>query len=108
MKKQYRKKPIIIEAEQFNWPNPKLFHQLDYIPNGVKNTSYMEVAKLIGTSGCSREKPYWDWSVMGVINTPEGPQLVIPGDYIITGIEGEIYSCKKEIFEKSYDIVEKE
>lgn len=27
------------------------------------------------------------------------------GDYLMRGIEGELYICKKEIFEKSYDFI---
>jgi len=30
-----------------------------------------------------------------------------PGDYLIRGINGELYICDKEIFEKSYDWVDK-
>lgn len=26
------------------------------------------------------------------------------GDYIIRGVEGEIYPCKPDIFEKTYDV----
>ena len=29
-----------------------------------------------------------------------------PGDYLMRGIEGELYSCDGEIFEKSYDFVQ--
>lgn len=36
------------------------------------------------------------------IMTLEGPHEVSFGDYIIQGIEGELYPCKPNIFEKSY------
>jgi hypothetical protein len=29
-----------------------------------------------------------------------------PGDYLITGVAGEQYPCKKEIFEATYELVE--
>ena len=29
-----------------------------------------------------------------------------PGDYLMCGIEGELYICDGEIFEKSYDFVQ--
>ena len=29
-------------------------------------------------------------------------------DYIIKGVAGEFYPCKPDIFEKTYDLVEKE
>lgn len=41
-----------------------------------------------------------------VIHTLEGDMTAQPGDYIITGIEGEQYPCKKEIFEATYTPVE--
>lgn len=31
-----------------------------------------------------------------------------PGDYLMKGIDGELYICDKEIFEKTYDFVEAE
>lgn len=37
------------------------------------------------------------------IQTLEGVMHASVGDYIITGIEGEQYPCKKEIFEKTYE-----
>jgi hypothetical protein len=39
----------------------------------------------------------------GWIDTPEGGHNVCPGDWIITGIEGEYYPCKPAIFEKTYE-----
>lgn len=40
------------------------------------------------------------------IHTLEGTMHANPGDYIITGPEGESWPVKKEIFEKTYKIVE--
>lgn len=40
------------------------------------------------------------------IKTLEGNMLISPGDIIIEGIEGEIYPCKPDIFEKTYEILE--
>ncbi len=39
------------------------------------------------------------------VNTFEWKMRADPGDYIIQGIEGELYPCKREIFEKFYDEV---
>jgi len=36
------------------------------------------------------------------VETLEGILIGNPGDYLIEGIEGELYPCKKEIFEKTY------
>lgn len=40
------------------------------------------------------------------IETLEGPIYASAGDYIIRGVEGEIYPCKPDIFDKTYDIIE--
>ena len=49
----------------------------------VQGTNYMEVHNLIGTSGCSKGNPWWQWSVMGVILTEQGKLLVNPGDWVV-------------------------
>ncbi len=38
-----------------------------------------------------------------VIETMEGPLAAQPGDWIITGIQGEQYPCKPDIFEATYE-----
>jgi hypothetical protein len=43
---------------------------------------------------------------VGVIETLEGPHLVTPGDWIITGVKGEHYPCKPDIFAMTYEPVE--
>lgn len=40
------------------------------------------------------------------IETLEGTMAANVGDYIIKGVKGEIYPCKPDVFEMSYDIVE--
>ena len=93
---KFVKKPIEIEATQW-------FKHGDH--PAVRQTWYAEVADELGTSGCSREEPHWSWQAMGMIDTPEGKHAVIPGDWIITGIKGEHYPCKPDIFEATYDLV---
>lgn len=41
-----------------------------------------------------------------VIQTLEGTLRAAVGDYIITGLRGEKYPCKPDIFEKTYELVE--
>lgn len=76
--KKYRKKPIVIEAEQFNGK--------DLIPPMYFSTN----PKLRGTP---------------MIYTLEGGLKVSKGDWIITGIKGEHYPCKPDIFEATYEEV---
>lgn len=106
---KYRKKPIIIEAVQWNVPNKDgkvlLARECKDHPK-VRPTSYLEVSTLCGTAGCSKEPPHWGWEVMGVIDTLEGKHIVSPGDYIIKGVKGEFYPCKPDIFEMTYELAE--
>ena len=39
----------------------------------------------------------------GWIDTKEGGHIVCPKDWIITGVQGEYYPCKPDIFEATYD-----
>lgn len=84
---KFRKKPIVIEAVQWTGkygqpscvkrPGPGLEHLLPV--DGLLNT--------------------------GIIDTLEGPHLVREGDWIITGIKGEVYPCRRDIFEMTYESV---
>jgi hypothetical protein len=40
------------------------------------------------------------------VETLEGVMKGKPGDWLITGIHGEMYPVAKDIFEKTYDLVE--
>ena len=50
----------------------------------------------------------------GINNTPEGLYITTmegimkanKGDYVIKGIKGEIYPCKPDIFQNTYDIIQ--
>jgi hypothetical protein len=42
-----------------------------------------------------------------IIKTLEGPLRAAPGDWIITGIKGEQYPCKPDIFEQLYEPITK-
>lgn len=43
-----------------------------------------------------------------LIKTLEGDMWVDVGDYIITGVKGELYPCKPDIFHKTYEPVEED
>ncbi|MFQ3906204.1 hypothetical protein ABLV94_13670 [Staphylococcus sp. Mo2-7] len=40
------------------------------------------------------------------VNTLEGDMLVNKGDYIIKGVNGEVYPCKPDIFHKTYEVTQ--
>lgn len=41
-----------------------------------------------------------------IIQTLEGQLRAAPGDWIITGLQGEKYPCKPDIFKKTYEPIE--
>jgi hypothetical protein len=41
-----------------------------------------------------------------IIKTLEGDMQATKGDYIITGVKGECYPCKPDIFDLTYKIIE--
>lgn len=50
-----------------------------------------------------RNRVVWFQPTGMVIRTLEGNRLASPGDYIIRGIRGELYPCKADIFEATYE-----
>jgi hypothetical protein len=50
-------------------------------------------------------EPLRDDPRAGWIFTLEGGHIVTPGDYIITGVKGEHYPCKPDIFALTYEEV---
>ena len=91
---KYRKKPVVIEAVQYTrrflWPD--WFHQA--VSDGVVTTH--------GTGKFS--VPCED--CYAEIETLEGVMRCNENDYIIRGIRGELYPCKPDIFNATYEVVE--
>ncbi|UPI11864.1 hypothetical protein [Bacillus phage SBSphiJ6] len=84
---KYRKKPVVVDAFLFNVdPTPDWF---------IEKTNSREI--VIG---------YEMDSVFCMIPTLEGTMCGSEGDYIIRGVQGEIYPCKADIFEATYEKVE--
>jgi hypothetical protein len=91
----YRKKPVVIQAVQWNGTNHReVYNFLGGDPNEpMTSTSfnfYIDYAKVIGGL---------------VIKTLEGEHVACIGDFIIKGVNGEYYPCKPDIFEKTYEEV---
>lgn len=77
---KFRKKPVVIEATQ--WFK-------------------------MGDHPAVRKPPaHWDTGEYGWVDTLEGGHVVTPGDWIITGVKGEHYPCKPNIFEMTYEKVD--
>lgn len=84
---QYRKKPVVIEATQ--WRSGKF---------DGNAPDWVETAALDGSI-------YRKGGNL-VIKTLEGDMRVEDGDWIIRGVAGELYPCKPDIFDKTYEVVE--
>ena len=76
---KYRKKPVVIEAIQFDGYNSE------------------EIKTFCG------DKCIIGFSDKVLIFTLEGSLTADIGDYIIKGVKGEFYPCKPDIFEETYD-----
>jgi hypothetical protein len=78
---KYRKKPVVIEACQFNANETSFRGDLGVYEDPASPTGYS-------------------------IDTLEGKHEVTIGDWIIVGVVGEKYPCKPHIFEATYEPVE--
>lgn len=92
---KYRKKPVVIEAIQYN------------------NTNFDKIEIFVGKKlQCDlRSDAGYQAGVVPplidvIIPTLEGDMRATYGDYIIKGVNGEFYPCKPDIFEKTYEKVE--
>ena len=79
---KFRKKPVVIDAVQitdatFDAPHPNPEHVRGVVYNPVDRCAY--------------------------IATLEGTMRGDLGDWLITGVKGEIYPCKPDIFDATYE-----
>ena len=110
---KYRKKPVVIDATQWfkngDHPEDDCFRTFEYTgampvqPREGKVVRYFRHPEFSGTSVCSKcAKTLHEH---GWIDTLEDGHNVCPGDWIITGVKGEHYPCKPDIFEATYEPV---
>jgi len=81
----YRKKPVVIEAVQWTGDNIEKIESL--IKKNTRNIEFDLIEKVIR------------------IQTLEGLMTANLNDYIIKGVKGELYPCKPDIFEQTYEAV---
>lgn len=89
---KYIKKTVEIEAITYN----------ELIKIGVANAYDTADEKPIEFEYNGHIIKRWD-DDRYIIPTLEGDMLMTKDDMLITGVDGEIYPCKKEIFEKTYE-----
>lgn len=76
---KYRKKPVVIDAVQFNY--------------------YGDSPYVIGTDASPT-----GYGIFTLENTKFEFEVSL-GDWIITGVKGEVYACKPDVFEMTYEKV---
>ena len=90
---KYRKKPVVIDAYQW-------FKVSDYEEGVTRDVHYYRSPAVNGKNKC---KCVLIMHNHGWTDTLEGGHTVCPGDWIITGVKGETYPCKPDIFELTYE-----
>jgi hypothetical protein len=89
---KYRKKPVVIDAIQ--WNNINHEEILAFAPSIIGPSLESETAYIAGQGA-----PIFSM----LIPTMEGSMKAMPGDWIIKGVNGEFYPCKPDIFAKTYE-----
>lgn len=92
-----RKKPIIIECFKYDGDlvnDTGMF----YVPSWAKEAYKNGILFYKEISNVSPSELF--------VKTLEGDHHVSVGDYIIKGVQGELYPCKPDIFKETYEIVE--
>jgi hypothetical protein len=118
----FRKKPVVIEATQWfkngdlpldyskkhggfedgHWRefSPELRKANEWEGDIVRYFRHPDVDGQTPCKHCGQIMHVHGW-----IDTLEGGHIVCPGDWIITGVKGENYPCKPDIFEATYEVV---
>jgi hypothetical protein len=88
---KFRKKPVVIEAVQLRWDT---WNEM---------CDHADVGRLEDGKPSGRQ----DGEKIGLdIPTLEGLMQARENDWIIRGVQGELYPCKPDIFEATYEAVE--
>lgn len=89
---RYRKKPVVVEAVQWDGTANGATPIIDWILEGEQTARYVDY---IGE----------EWATLH-IDTLEGTMSALPNDWIIRGVQGEFYPCKPDIFVATYEPAE--
>jgi hypothetical protein len=93
---RFRKKPVVIEAAQFlRIEEGHAVFDVDDLPEWLEAA----VSDASGNPGSI----WWVGGEKARVGTSEGAIDASPGDWIIRGIQGELYPCKPDIFEATYE-----
>jgi hypothetical protein len=99
---KYKKKPVVVEAVQLRWDTWNEmcdFADVGKLSDGKPEGCYILPNGTASPIGYSTEE-------IGLrIPTLEGLMVARELDYVIKGVQGELYPCKPDIFEKTYEKV---
>lgn len=95
MIQKFRKKPVIIEAIQFDGNNG----------NEIMTFVGKELQTSRPRSGFEHDNEIKNEMIYLLIPTLEGTMKCDRFDYVIKGVKGEFYPCKPDIFEATYEKV---
>lgn len=90
---KYRKKPVVIEAIQ--WDGNNEIQIMNFVGKALKVS--------IPPSGFELDHELTNEMINIFIPTLEGEMRADRKDFIIKGVAGEFYPCKPEIFEATYE-----
>ncbi len=107
--RNYRKKPVVVQAAQWlkNGDHPQDESTMitphrgkPFLSEGkvVRRFRHPSKSGELGCEHCAIRLHEHGW-----IDTKEGGHIVCPGDYVITGVKGEKYQCKPDIFAATYE-----
>lgn len=89
---QYRKRPVVVEAWRWLYTAEQ-----EPEPEWVRNA----LNRWPDLNGVSPEFDHPDGPRMAVA-TVEGVAILLPGNWLVRGVEGELYPCRADIFEATY------
>lgn len=90
---QYRKRPLVVEAQRFKTNNEAGSPHMDGLVEWAND--------IVSAPNCRA----WHDGTDVYIETLEGVMRAEVGDWIICGVKGELYPCKPDVFAESYEAV---
>ena len=90
---KFRKKPMVIEAFQMT------------AERRTDNSEWPEWLNAAWQKEFNEVGAFFPLSVALILNTLEGGLTVGVNDWIIRGVKDELYACKSDIFEATYEAV---
>lgn len=96
---KYRKKPIVIEAVQYD--NVDAESNTPFTFRGEVPAWVQKAIDDYTIIPIQSSEDYW---YLG-IKTLEGEMRLAPDDWLIQGVKGELYPCRNDIFQATYEPV---